>query len=363
MLPARHHFGTHMTQLYTVTHNCHKFNYLNSLLEERSIKGLRLTESNYSSAIDLLKERFGRTQKIIDAHADKLMKIPTCPIYKPHMLKSVYDQINVHIRLRKLSLTSVVLIIMSVMWNSELLERAERSMEGTCSNECYKKKEKLVRVSGPNPRSSLMLIMLATPLTTGTFVTHGSSIQCVYCQGHHYSAACNKVKARKNILLKNGCCFNCLKANHKLKDCRSPKTCCNCHQRHHQSICTSGLSAEAEPFVPQSKPKEPVTAEGIKNTQCSYYLSNATDTRQFKGGILWQTTQAIALDETGTWQAPVRILFDCGNQRSYATENLCSKLELSTIRSERLHLHTFGMLTIKLGIVSHTNSVYPNLVH
>jgi len=45
---------------------------------------------------------------------------------------------------------------------------------------------------------------------------------------------------------------------------------------------------------------------------------------------------------TGTRHALVRILFDCGSQRSYATENLCSKLGLSPVRSERLHLNTFG---------------------
>ena len=111
-----------------------------------------------------------------------------------------------------------------------------------------------MRVSGPNPNVN----HASHAPTTDTFVTHGPSIQCAYCQGNHYSASCDKVKdvkVRKDILLKNGHCFNCLKANHKLKDCRSPKTFRNCHQRHHQSICTSGLSPEAEPFIPQSKPK------------------------------------------------------------------------------------------------------------
>jgi len=87
------------------------------------------------------------------------------------------------------------------------------------------KLEKLVRVSGPNPRSSLMLYHVShTP--NWYFVTHGPIIQCAYCKGHLYSASCDKVKdfkARKDILLKNGCCFNCLKAYHKLKDCCSPK--------------------------------------------------------------------------------------------------------------------------------------------
>ena len=38
----------------------------------------------------------------------------------------------------------------------------------------------------------------------------------------------------------------------------------------------------------------------------------------------------------------MHVLFDCGSQRSYVTESLCSKLDLSPVRSERLHLNTFG---------------------
>ena len=58
-----------------------KFNYLNSLLEgtaASSIQGLSLSESNYDSAVELLKERFGKPQQIIAAHMDELLKIPAC---------------------------------------------------------------------------------------------------------------------------------------------------------------------------------------------------------------------------------------------------------------------------------------------
>ena len=75
------------TQLLTFD----KFNYLHSLLEgmaARSIKGLTLSEGNYNSAIDLLKTRFGKPQKIIDAHMDELLKIPNCTVDKPHVLGS-----------------------------------------------------------------------------------------------------------------------------------------------------------------------------------------------------------------------------------------------------------------------------------
>ena len=44
-----------------------KFNYLNSLLEGpalRGIQGLALTNANYESAIQILKDRFGRRNKL-----------------------------------------------------------------------------------------------------------------------------------------------------------------------------------------------------------------------------------------------------------------------------------------------------------
>ena len=42
-----------------------KFNYLNSLLEgaaRHAVQGLTLTETNYDSAVEILRERYGRPQ-------------------------------------------------------------------------------------------------------------------------------------------------------------------------------------------------------------------------------------------------------------------------------------------------------------
>ena len=75
-----------------------KFNYLISLLEgtdSRTIQGLTLTEANYHSAIELLKERFGQPQQIISAHMDELLKIQGCnDSDRFTSLRYVYDKIN-----------------------------------------------------------------------------------------------------------------------------------------------------------------------------------------------------------------------------------------------------------------------------
>ena len=61
--------------------------------------------------------------------------------------------------------------------------------------------------------------------TASSLVASNYKVRCVYCNGKHFSASCTAVvtaASRKEILLKSGRCFNCLKTRHKLKDCEDP---------------------------------------------------------------------------------------------------------------------------------------------
>ena len=55
-----------------------KFNYLRGLVDEPAkscIAGFSLTSANYESAVDILKERYGKKSAVQHAHMQKLMKI------------------------------------------------------------------------------------------------------------------------------------------------------------------------------------------------------------------------------------------------------------------------------------------------
>ena len=55
--------------------------YLRALLEgpvARAIQGLALLAANYETALEILQTRFGKTQQIISAHMDDLLKLPVC---------------------------------------------------------------------------------------------------------------------------------------------------------------------------------------------------------------------------------------------------------------------------------------------
>ncbi|GBM61410.1 hypothetical protein AVEN_70771-1 [Araneus ventricosus] len=79
-----------------------KFNYLKSYLikdTEIAIRGLALTSENYDLSLNILKERFARTDMIIDAHMSQLLNLN--PVRKSQDVKSLrrlYSICETHIR-------------------------------------------------------------------------------------------------------------------------------------------------------------------------------------------------------------------------------------------------------------------------
>ena len=76
-----------------------KFNYLRVQLANealQSIEGLELTNTNYEAATNLLKERYGNNQLIVDAHDTKLIEMPPAS-NKTTLLRAMYDAIEQHL--------------------------------------------------------------------------------------------------------------------------------------------------------------------------------------------------------------------------------------------------------------------------
>lgn len=73
-----------------------KYNYLRSLLEgaaSQAIQGIALSSDNCDSAVEILEQRFGKTQQIISAHMEEILKLQPC-----FTLRFLYDKLSLHVR-------------------------------------------------------------------------------------------------------------------------------------------------------------------------------------------------------------------------------------------------------------------------
>ncbi|CAC5415678.1 unnamed protein product [Mytilus coruscus] len=77
-----------------------KFSYLKAQLHghtAQTIEGVALTNSNYTTAVNLLKERFGSPHKIIQAYIKALIEMPT-PSNSLQSLRSFGDKLEAYVR-------------------------------------------------------------------------------------------------------------------------------------------------------------------------------------------------------------------------------------------------------------------------
>ena len=290
-----------------------KFNYLNSLLEgpaRRAVQGLTLTEANYDSAVEILQERFGKSQQIISAHMDELMKLQPSNNDRPASLRYIYDRFSVHVRgLASLGISTeqygslLIPVVMSKLPNEirlqvarnstddiwkieDLLETIKKEVEARETREQVKTNESPRKPPLGKPPFEKPPISTASSLVANK--VGEKPFKCAYCKEYHYSASCERVKdpnQRKEILVKERRCLNCLRPGHVDSVCKNPKVCRHCGERHHQSIC---------PTLSNSRNDERPT---INTPEKEIANVTTTNTVRNKGTVLLQTAKAMAFNE------------------------------------------------------------------
>ena len=332
-----------------------KFNYLNSLLEGTAaltIQGLTLTAANYDSAIELLKKRFGNTQQIISTHMEELLRLPVCTGERAQPLRRLYDKLMVYIQgLRSLGIETtqygsvLVPVLMSKLPDGARLSIAREDRDAPWEinplmDAILKEVEARETSEGARILSTTCTrptVLPRTPLssnssTASSLIASSQTVKCVYCGDSHYSSACKKIVSldeRKEVLKRSGRCFNCLRPNHRVRDCDSRQNCRYCHRKHHQSLCESQSTVKFN-HVSDQRAQTPDTTV------------NTIDTVKGRQLVLLQTARAVATNGVKSRIENVRILFDNGSQRSYITDSLRTRLGLSPVRKKKLNLNTFG---------------------
>lgn len=363
--------------------NIEKFSYLQSKVvgEARgAIAGLALSNENYEVAINLLSERYGNKQEIVDLHYSKLINIPP-PKNKKSDLRHFLDTVERHLRslevlkkkieqdvfisMIKSKLPKDVLLQLElrkdpdIEWKVDSLRKClctyivarERSEQDSKTDVCGANSWGANSSSGNNRNQQGTRSVKYEKQSPSSFNTthsaealvaakgNGYSDKCRYCQNRHWSDECTKYRTleeRKKQL--KDCCFKCLKKGHMSKECKTSKTCVHCgaSNDHHRSLCP-------KKFPKRSHFEHVQLAEETNNT----YQSNEEQTEEkvlISSGesVLMQTAVTEITNPYEDSSHKVRLLLDCGSQRTYITEKMADKLNLEREEETEIKLNTFG---------------------
>jgi len=368
--------------------NVEKFTYLKSKVygdARQAIAGLSLTNDNYDCAIQILRDRFGDIQQVIDLHYSKLMSLPNAN-NSVQSLRHFLDHIERHLRsleVLKQNVDQDIFVSMirsklpqEVLLQLELLNGTSGKWTVTSLRERLQgyitAREKSEKESTPYSKSETNknITFFKGASNRGSFVQnkfqgskpstsaeslmantnpersyHSSSTRkmdyqysnlCRYCSKKHWSDECRKyatLAERKRQLQDS--CYKCLKTGHKTNECHANRMCVHCGIRndHHRSLCpkkfnTSQTSVHMSEEILHSNEHE------SSNTSPENALMSSGEM------VLMQTATTTIQNEDKTQS--VRLLLDSGSQRSYISEKLANKLGLKKEKEEEIRIMTFG---------------------
>ena len=298
--------------------------------------------------VDVLKRRFGRPQLIVDAHYRSLSHLPPAKNNVAE-LRHCYDTIECHLR----SLQAVGENIDHQHFVSVILEKLPQKVRYQLYMQKPEDEEwtvtKLRVLLGRHISAMEMAGSEEVPVThshqhlkstaggllagnshksPGNSQKRSRSRQCIYCGESHWSNECSKynsLQARKEKL--KGCCFNCVKSGHVLKDCKVDRACAHCGRKdsHHRSLCNTLFQQPPSPQI--------ISAESSKTEGAMIASTNQ---------VLMQTATVTVKNRKHNSSASVRLVLDSGSQRSYITEKLAKVLKLTLDQTEKLSVVTFG---------------------
>ncbi len=194
---------------------------------------------------------------------------------------------------------------------------------------------------------------------------------CVFCEGDHRDELCSKyrtVEERKERAFKQRLCYKCLDSSHQAKSCtRELRECRHCKNSHLNALCkqrygkgskgqtqSNAAVTDSGPSEPESQSAETTTQQSSSDASVSMNPAHVST----GGSSLLMTADAVVMHPTDHSKTKtIKVFFDPGSQRSFATEKLAQQLQLPIESSETLNLFTFSNSKPKHIVTNRVNLI------
>ena len=337
--------------------NVQKLNYLRAHLEgeaARAIAGFPLTSVNYHQSLDVLRNRFGDQQKIINTHMHALMNLPNAN-NNITSLRTLCDVIENHVHglaaLGQSTESYGALLVLMVLGKlpadvRKNLAREHSNLEWTLDQlrDSIVKEIRVIEagasVSPPQPKDHYR--------STASFHTGAMSRpeqrktpRCAFCKGLHPATQCDAIpdqSKRMDIVKREKLCFNCL-GHHRVSQCQLKGRCKRCKERHHTSLCR-GIPNPQTPTIDSNSQKSS-SEQSSTPSQIAQNLINTALSHPQPTKVCFLKT-VVATVRANNHSTQVNILLDEGAQHSFITQSLADRLYLNSQRRECIAIAAFG---------------------
>ncbi|UYV70861.1 hypothetical protein LAZ67_8000899 [Cordylochernes scorpioides] len=194
-------------------------------------------------------------------------------------------------------------------------------------------------------RKSLSKKNTGSKMPTATDLANTTQMRnnCIFCGKGHPSQECYSgqrmhLPEKKDRAKGKNVCFWCLLPGHGFKKCRIKPRCPVCGGKHYPIMCPTLEAQKTSPLQKaelKASRESPATEQETANQLTSTTVNNAT-----VGGVYLQTLIVKISGPKGRHN--VRVLLDCGSQRSYISKRMVDALGLKRVQQVTLTHNLFG---------------------
>lgn len=265
-----------------------KFSYLRQSLQGEAagiISGMSATTDNYNEVMQHLHARYGDRRRRLRAHVQHLIDFQRVRLDTPKSIRNFIDKTNIHIRgLKSLDVpreTSDVFLCelyMSIMPERVKVEWSRLDLDDLKLDNLLGLLEKEANCIELNVAKSSTHKTFQPSSQSGSFHNRSfhttfssedhtaksqqSPLECPCCSETHLLNSCSKFLSftaakRKEFVLNNLLCFNCLRKGHMSRNCFS-HDCKHCGRKHH-TLLHNSADTSSKPLNHHTNPNKPDT--------------------------------------------------------------------------------------------------------
>ena len=225
-----------------------KFGYLLEMVSPKvrdKIANLKPGAMGYKIAWERLEKEFGQTKRVINAHMQQIINIPTVRGSNYIKMQEFYETVSKNHDVL-LTLGEANMLRGFVMATLDKLPqvkpdlvRTDEDWENWDMGDLIDALQKWLRRNATEDRSGDCRKSERHWFTpTGNSRERGNPV-CIFCEGNHWGDGCqlvNTLEERRKVFHEKRLCYNCGRPGHREKQCRS-RGCFKCKGKHHTSIC------------------------------------------------------------------------------------------------------------------------------